>query len=140
MSRLLYLGEYTTGSYITWCLFQSGHFSRIDHLTKPTLQIGHISMNPQPDGILIKCDWEDNDLEWAKRYAVEIPKIFVVCDMCVRKVLDYSRWGKVYRFEDAIHKHDLFMKSLTKLVLEELGEWDKLDGGFKLDNQFPPLF
>lgn len=117
MANLLYLGEYVTDSYVVECLRKTGLFNRIDHLTKPTLELTHISINPQPDLILLKCDWENNELKWGQRYSPEIPKIFVICNLCISKLDKYQAFGNIYLIEDAFSKEDFTLMSLAQLVL-----------------------
>ena len=115
--RVIYLGEIIPDSYISWCLRHSKQFERVDHLTKPTLSFTHISVDPLPDRIVLKCDYEDNELDWANRYSPEIPKIFVYCKYCKHKVMDYSKKGHAYNIDDAIEvKKDILLNSLVQLI------------------------
>ena len=116
--HIAYLGEPTMDSYIVDCLIDSCEFVRVDHFTKPTLELTHIHMNPQPDVIVLKCDCDNKELEWAKRYAVDIPKIFVVCDMCTHKFVSYLKLGSVYYLDAALHERDMELESLIKLIKE----------------------
>jgi len=112
--RLLYLGEIIQDSYVTWCLRQSQKFERIDHFTKSTLNFTHVHMNPLPDSIIIKCDWEDHELGWSKRYALDIPKVFVVCDSCLRKINQYMELGEIFNIDYAMKSNDLMLETLVK--------------------------
>lgn len=115
--RILYLGELIPESMISWCLRESKEFERVDHLTKPTLQLAHVSMNPLPDKIVLKCDFENNELGWSKRYPLEIPKIFVYCKFCFHKFGDYTKLGYTFDIDKAIEvKKDIFLNSLVQLI------------------------
>lgn len=119
--RILYLGEASPESYIADTLRGCGKFDRVDHLTKPTLAFGHVSMSPCPDVIILKCDWEQNELDWVKRYSPEIPKIFVVCDMCTAKIAEYAKHGNVYYVDAAIRSfHDLELTGLITMIENEV--------------------
>lgn len=131
--RLLYLGEITTNSMFVDLLIASGRYQRVDHFIKSTLDYVHMGMNPQPDAIVIKCDWENNELEWAKRYSAEIPKLFIVCDECLEnKCLEYRKLGHIYSIDAAIKLGDLKFISLLTLIdkydehlSEHKGDWDE---------------
>ncbi len=121
--RLLYLGEYIQDSFIKWCLDYSNKFDRIDHLTKPSLNLTHFSMNPLPDTIVFKCDYDDGELVWDKRYSQEIPKIFVACDHCLHKMDEYLESGKVFMVDRALQQKDMFLQSLVEMILQnEVGK------------------
>ena len=132
--RLLYLGEMTMNSMFVECLIDSGKFTRVDHFIKQTLEMGHIGMNPQPDAIIIKCSYEGEELEWAKRYSPEIPKIFLVCNDCLeQRGLEYQKLGVIYNTDAAMALGDLTFRSLIRLiikydeqVIEQNGEQDEL--------------
>lgn len=116
--RLLYLGEILAQeSYILWCLKQSNLFERIDHFTKPTLDYTHVHMNPLPDGIVLKCDFEGHELEWNKRYSIEIPRVFVYCKWCQEKIMEYGKYGVAYNMDDAINQQDLMLESLANTIM-----------------------
>jgi len=117
--QLLYLGEYILDSHVADCLRQSGKFDRVDHLLKTTLDYMHVGMNPQPDAILLACDSTDHELEWAKRYALDIPKIFIYCDLCEHKIPEYLKLGKTFSLYEAFRSYDLDLDSLVQLVLKE---------------------
>ena len=117
--RLLYLGELIMDSYVTWCLEQSGQFDIVHHFTKPTLQFGHINVNPLPDKILLKCDYEGEELEWARRYSLEIPKIFISCYQCEHKIPIYEKFGEIFHIDKALVNHDFLLKELITLVKGE---------------------
>lgn len=116
--NLLYLGEPLLDSYIVWCLKQSKKFGRIDHLLKSTLDVVHVSMNPLPDKIVLKCDYQDNELEWTKRYALDIPRIFITCFYCDTKVPAYKKLGKVFHIDKAILDKDILLESLVEVILK----------------------
>jgi len=115
--RLLYLGEWTQNSMIVWSLQQSNKFERIDHLVKPTLDYCHVDVVPDPDLICIKCDFQDHDLKWARRYGAEIPKLFITCDHCLSKFASYMEMGKVYNLMGALKNNDLMLDSLVEAIL-----------------------
>lgn len=117
--RVLYLGERFTDSYIADCLRISGEFERVDHLVKPTLEFGHISMNPQPDVIVLKCDWEDQELGWSDRYAKDIPKIFIACDHCTYKIEEYAKRGQAFMIEPLLRKaEDLYLRTVVDTIIK----------------------
>lgn len=116
--RLLYMGEILAEeSYILWCIRQSRLFERVDHLTKPTLDFTHVHMNPLPDGLIFKCDFDGHELEWSKRYSVEIPRVFVCCEWCKEKVPEYGKLGYVYKLDEAINNKDLLLESLVETIV-----------------------
>jgi hypothetical protein len=114
--RVLYLGELLPDSYVVDCLQSSGKFTRVDHLPKPSLDLGHISVNPQPDIICVRCDLEGHELEWASRYAADIPKVFITCDECAHKFSQYITVGEVYYIDGT--NDDLMLESLVGMLLE----------------------
>jgi hypothetical protein len=77
-------------------------------------------MNPLPDIILIKCDWEDHELAWVKRYSIEIPKIFVVCDLCLRKAESYIQLGDIYNIDMAMNNKDISLSALINMITRRL--------------------
>ena len=116
--RLLYLGEMLMDSRFIDCLTNSNRYERIDHLTKPTLDYTHISMNPQPDVIIIKCDWQGHEIEWAHRYSPEIPKLFLVCQDCKEKQEQYHELGDIYDIDLAIKQGDFGFTSLLNALIK----------------------
>jgi hypothetical protein len=116
--RLLYLGELVASSYIVEVLYRSGMFERVDHFTRLTLGVVYPDVEPRPDVILLKCDNEAKELEWAKHYFdVNIPMIFVMCDLCKSKEHKYKEYGYVFDFEAAMNKKDLELDSLIDFIV-----------------------
>lgn len=115
--RLLYLGEYIQSSMIVWSLQHSNKFERIDHLVKPTLDYCHVDVVPDPDLICIKCDFDDHELRWARRYGKDIPKLFITCDFCIRKLASYMEMGKVFNLMDAINNKDMMLDTLVNAII-----------------------
>ena len=116
MKTLAYLGEMLQEGHIWWCLNNSKHYDQVWHFTKPTLSFTHVSLNPLPDALILKCHWTDDELTWSKRYSNEIPKVFVCCTPCLRKVNDYVALGYIYNFDNAIKEQDFMLTSLIKLI------------------------
>lgn len=122
MNSILYLGEYTFESYITDCLEELGKSIRINHFTKPSLDYINIQVDPVPDLLLIKCDWEDHELNWNKIYSLDIPRTFISCNECLRKLPIYQEYGKVFNIDNAINNKDLSLNSLIDLIKEIIYE------------------
>jgi hypothetical protein len=116
MLNLLYLGGYVQDNHTVQILRELGEFGRVTYLIKSTLDYTHIHMNPLPDVIILQCDWEDHELEWVKRYALEIPKIFVVCQDCSPKYEDYTQFGEIYNSEIAILQGDFYLSGLIDMI------------------------
>ena len=114
--HILYLGDPIQQTPIYYCLERSDKFGRITHLTKPTLSFTHVDVKPNPEVILLKCDWEGGELSWTNRYDASIPKIFVICGHCLYKGDDYLKHGHMYNFESAMANGDMFLNSLVELV------------------------
>ena len=116
--NLLYLGEPFLDSYVVWCLRESNKFGRIDHLIKSTLDVVHVSMSQLPDKIILKCDYLDGELEWTKRYALDIPRIFITCFYCEEKIPTYKKLGNIFHIDKAFLNKDLLLETLVSSVLE----------------------
>jgi len=117
--NLLYLGEMLLESYIVWCLRESKQFNRVDHLTSTTLDFTHVAMDPQPDKIIVKCDYLGKELEWSGRYALDIPRLFITCTYCEPKLPAYRSIGNVFHIDKALEdEKDLLLENLVKSILE----------------------
>lgn len=118
--HLLYLGELLEDSCIVSSLKHSKQFDRITHFTKGTLDYTHVGMNPLPDAIVLKCDWENHELQWVKRYSPEIPKIFIVCTDCLNKLQSYMQLGDVFNLDAVTLQHDLHLTGLVDMILRRV--------------------